>query len=202
MYISLHCHHQNDSCIKMGSDESHFNVSVNVRDKITRQAGSTNHNLFEETGEPKPGSEPRTSAYQPNALPLGQTGFRAERGGGQPLLSLTRYRLSVAHGLRAALVGRLLKLAACRQVIVRQAPETHKVHITLRASLSGTFLQTPSIAFRHLPPNSAKNGYATEVAFFISAQMSTDAVRALGKVWVQITLRASLSGTFLQYGSG
>ena len=28
MYLSLHCHHQNDSCIKMGSDESHFNVSV------------------------------------------------------------------------------------------------------------------------------------------------------------------------------
>ena len=28
MYISLHCHHQNDSCIKVGSDESHFNVSV------------------------------------------------------------------------------------------------------------------------------------------------------------------------------
>ena len=25
--LSLHCHHQNDSCIKMGSDESHFNVS-------------------------------------------------------------------------------------------------------------------------------------------------------------------------------
>ena len=23
----LHCHHQNDSCIKDGSDESHFNVS-------------------------------------------------------------------------------------------------------------------------------------------------------------------------------
>ena len=28
MYLSLHCHHRNDSCIKMGSDESHFNVSV------------------------------------------------------------------------------------------------------------------------------------------------------------------------------
>ena len=28
IYLSLHCHHQNDSCIKMGSDESHFNVSV------------------------------------------------------------------------------------------------------------------------------------------------------------------------------
>ena len=27
-YLSLHCHHQNDSCIKMGSDESHLNVSV------------------------------------------------------------------------------------------------------------------------------------------------------------------------------
>ena len=28
IYLSLHCHHQNDSCIKMGSDESYFNVSV------------------------------------------------------------------------------------------------------------------------------------------------------------------------------
>ena len=26
-YLSLHCHHQNDVCMKMGSDESHFNVS-------------------------------------------------------------------------------------------------------------------------------------------------------------------------------
>ena len=25
-YLSLHCHHQNDFCIKVGSDESHFNV--------------------------------------------------------------------------------------------------------------------------------------------------------------------------------
>ena len=28
IYVSLHCRHQNDFCIKMGSDESHFNVSV------------------------------------------------------------------------------------------------------------------------------------------------------------------------------
>ena len=28
IYLSLHCHHQNDFCIKMCSDESHFNVSV------------------------------------------------------------------------------------------------------------------------------------------------------------------------------
>ena len=24
IYLSLHCHHQNDFCIKMGSDERHF----------------------------------------------------------------------------------------------------------------------------------------------------------------------------------
>ena len=28
IYLSLHCHHQNDSCIKMGSDENHFNILV------------------------------------------------------------------------------------------------------------------------------------------------------------------------------
>ena len=27
IYLSLHCHHQNDLCIKVGSNESHFNVS-------------------------------------------------------------------------------------------------------------------------------------------------------------------------------
>ena len=27
IYLSLHCHHQNDSRIKVGNDESHFNVS-------------------------------------------------------------------------------------------------------------------------------------------------------------------------------
>ena len=27
MYLSLRCHYQNDSCSKMGSDESHFSVS-------------------------------------------------------------------------------------------------------------------------------------------------------------------------------
>ena len=28
IYLSQHCHHQNDFCSKMGRDESHFNVSV------------------------------------------------------------------------------------------------------------------------------------------------------------------------------
>ena len=45
IYLSLHCRHQNDSGIKMGSDESHFNASLIVRDKVTRQTLSTNHNL-------------------------------------------------------------------------------------------------------------------------------------------------------------
>ena len=27
VYLSLHCHHQNDFCIKVGSNESHFNIS-------------------------------------------------------------------------------------------------------------------------------------------------------------------------------
>ena len=36
IYLSLHCHHQNDSFIKMGRDESHFNVLLIVRDKVTR----------------------------------------------------------------------------------------------------------------------------------------------------------------------
>ena len=47
----------------MGSDENNFNVSLIVRDKVTRQCPETTN--FEEKGEP--------SAYQPNALLLGQT---------------------------------------------------------------------------------------------------------------------------------
>ena len=45
-YLSLHCHHQKDSCIKMGSGESHFNVSLIVRDKVTRL--STDHSFGSE----------------------------------------------------------------------------------------------------------------------------------------------------------
>ena len=48
VYLSLHCHHQNDSCIKMGSDENYFNVSLIVGDKVTRQCPRTT--TFEEKG--------------------------------------------------------------------------------------------------------------------------------------------------------
>ena len=41
IYLSLHCHHQNDFCIKMGSNESHFNVSLIVRD--SHKTVSTDH---------------------------------------------------------------------------------------------------------------------------------------------------------------
>ena len=51
IFLSLHYHHQNDSCIKTGSDESHFNVSLIVRDKVTRPCPQTT--TFEEKGEPK-----------------------------------------------------------------------------------------------------------------------------------------------------
>ena len=51
VYLSLHCQHQNDSCIKLGSDESRFNVSLIVRDKVTRQFPQIA--TFEEKGEPK-----------------------------------------------------------------------------------------------------------------------------------------------------
>ena len=61
IYLSLHCHHQNDSCIKMGSDESHFNVSVGS-DGQSHKTVSTNHYLFDEKGELK--------RYQTEVLPL------------------------------------------------------------------------------------------------------------------------------------
>ena len=52
IYLSPYCRHQNDSCIKMGSDESCFNVSVE-NDGQSHKTVSTNRNLFEEKGEPK-----------------------------------------------------------------------------------------------------------------------------------------------------
>ena len=45
VYLSLHCHHQYGSCIKMRSDESHFNVSLIVRDKATRVSMNRPHRL-------------------------------------------------------------------------------------------------------------------------------------------------------------
>ena len=49
-----------------------------------------------------------------------------------------------------------------------------------------SYYQTTNIDFRHLSPDAARIGYATEGALFISAQLSTDAVGALRKVWVLV----------------
>ena len=58
IYLSLHCHHQNDSCIKMGSDESHFNVSVGS-DGQSHKTVSTIHNFLKRK-ENRSGVEPRS----------------------------------------------------------------------------------------------------------------------------------------------
>ena len=45
LYLTLHCHHQNDSSVKMGSDESHFCVSLLiVRDSCTESVSCTDPN--------------------------------------------------------------------------------------------------------------------------------------------------------------
>jgi len=61
IYLLVHCHQQHDSCIKMGSDESHFNVSAGT-DGQSHKTVSTKHNIFEEKGELK--------QYRTEVLPL------------------------------------------------------------------------------------------------------------------------------------
>ena len=79
IYLSLQRNHQNDTCMKMDSDESHFNVSLIVRAKVTRL--STDHN-FRRERRAEVDSNRCPSVYQPNALPLGQTGSRVNTGKG------------------------------------------------------------------------------------------------------------------------
>ena len=62
---NTYCYHV---CIKVGSNRSHLNVSLIVRGKVKRQCPYPQ--LFEKRAELNQGP----SAYQPNALPRGQTG--------------------------------------------------------------------------------------------------------------------------------
>ena len=73
IHLSLHYHHQNDFCMKVCSDESHFNVLLIVRDKVTGQCPQTT--TFEEK-ESRSGFEPRS--FRLPALPLGLTGSQRE----------------------------------------------------------------------------------------------------------------------------
>ena len=88
LYPSLHCHHQNDSYIMMGSDESHFNVSIGS-DGQSHKTVSTNHNLSEEKGEPK--------RYRTEVLPL--TSLPPYRWA-TPALSRCRFVLFLLNVLR------------------------------------------------------------------------------------------------------
>ena len=75
IYLSLHCHYQDDSCFKMWSDESYCNFSLIVRDKVTRQCPQTT--TFGRERRVEADSNRGPSAYQPNALPLGHTGSQS-----------------------------------------------------------------------------------------------------------------------------
>ena len=76
--------------------------------------------------------------------------------------------------------------------------QTHSTLFSVRRRVQHIFLNnhqssvhrvyTPSIAFQHLPPNSARFSYATEGALFITMQLSTDAVNTLQMVRVLIRL--------------
>ena len=70
LHLSLHCHYQDDSCIKMGSCEIDFNVLLIVRDKVTRQCPKTTAFLKRKQSrsriEPRPFSLPTKKA---NTLP-------------------------------------------------------------------------------------------------------------------------------------
>ena len=90
-----------------------------------------------------------------------------------------------AHWQSQATRGAWLNRTGIRQSLVY----TH-LYIAYMHARAQTHSQahTPSIAFRHPPPNSATFSYATEGALFISAQVSSDAVSALRKVRVLIWL--------------
>ena len=80
---------QKDSSIKMVSDESHFIVSLTVRVTVNEtlkwfssliKSQDSVHKpqpFFEEKGEPKRNRTETPSVYQPNALPLDQSGSQA-----------------------------------------------------------------------------------------------------------------------------
>ena len=68
IYLSVHCHHQNDFCTKVGSDESHFNVSLIEGQSHKQDCSQTT--TFEEKGELK---RIRTEVPLLPRRPLGQT---------------------------------------------------------------------------------------------------------------------------------
>ena len=64
LYTYRYSHHQNDSCIRMCNDESHFHVSVGS-DGQSHKTVSTNYNLFLRKRRAEADSNRGPSAYQP-----------------------------------------------------------------------------------------------------------------------------------------
>lgn len=59
----IHYHHQNE-CIKMGSDENHFNASLQLLAKVGQSHKTVYTTITsEEKEEPKRGIKPTPSAY-------------------------------------------------------------------------------------------------------------------------------------------
>ena len=78
IYLSLHCHHQNDSCIKMGSDESRFNVSLLWG---TKSQDSVHRPQLSKRKESRSGFEPRSlclPAWRLTARPNRLTGASSQ----------------------------------------------------------------------------------------------------------------------------
>ena len=104
-----------------------------------------------------------------------------------PLLDGDVEAIVMENPLADLILGNSAKMAdgTLREVPVYRVP-VEVVVVTRAQAARHDRLHTPSTAFRQLPPNSARSGYATEGALFISTQLSTDAVSALRKVRVLI----------------
>jgi len=175
----------------MGTDESHLNVSLIVRD--SHKTVSTNHKFWRER-RTEAVSNRGPSAYQPTDLPLGQTGSRRRLLRRQ--FHFSTHRDGQWHGSEHVYKQATARHCYWRAEHIReqgqgsywrrrrtknrsrwsgcsgqlgQWTETKTLRLTQLPLLTR---HTPSIAFRHLPPNSARFSYATEGAVFISVQLS------------------------------
>ena len=66
LYLTLHCHHENNPALRWTAMRAVSTPSFIVRGKVTRLCPHIT--VFVGTGEPKPGTEPTPSACQRNAL--------------------------------------------------------------------------------------------------------------------------------------
>ena len=67
-YIPIYTVTTRMTCIKMGSDESHFNVSLIVRDKVTTRL-CPQTTTFLKKKESRSGMEPRPLCFKPPHKP-------------------------------------------------------------------------------------------------------------------------------------